>query len=166
MGSITNQKFSQASSAERKKTRQKQYRRTKTLMKKAFEVSRSCEADVFFGVRMKNSGHIYTFCADSTGIWSFISSQLVWTLLLLLYDLELTQIRNRITRSRIKECLKILQRHKRSLPDVAQTEVISITALRIKRIYRSEDWAMAWCTISEIDAEILSSTNEDAYIVT
>jgi SRF-type transcription factor (DNA-binding and dimerisation domain). len=82
-------KGSQVPSATRKKMRQKRSRRTNTLIKKAYELSCSCDADVFFGVRIKNSGHIYTFCADSTGIWSSISSQLVLYIVLFLQsDIE------------------------------------------------------------------------------
>lgn len=46
-------------------------------MRKAYEYSKLCEADVCLGIRIRDSGRVFTFLADSTGFWSSLNSQLV-----------------------------------------------------------------------------------------
>ncbi|KAJ6026408.1 uncharacterized protein N7446_004990 [Penicillium canescens] len=56
--------------------RQKQCRRKSTLMTKACEYSKMCDADVCLGIRLRETGQIYIFSADASGFWAFLSSQL------------------------------------------------------------------------------------------
>jgi hypothetical protein len=59
---------------QRRQQRQRRDQRQRTLLRKAYEMSKYCDADVFLGVRIRDTGRITTFCADGTGIWSpFIS---------------------------------------------------------------------------------------------
>ncbi|KAH8691895.1 hypothetical protein BGW36DRAFT_303564 [Talaromyces proteolyticus] len=59
---------------QRRQQRQRRDQRQSTLFRKAYEMSEYCNADVFLGVRIRDTGRITTFCADGAGIWSpFIS---------------------------------------------------------------------------------------------
>ena len=49
----------------------------KGLIKEAYEYSKMCDADVCLGIRVRDSGRVFTFLADSTGFWSSFNSQLV-----------------------------------------------------------------------------------------
>lgn len=61
----------------RKSKRQKKCRRKTTLMKKAFEYSKMCGADVCIGIRLRETGQVHILTADDSGFWAFIASQLV-----------------------------------------------------------------------------------------
>lgn len=61
----------------RKLIRQKQYRRKTSMMKKAFEYSKMCDADVCVGIRMRETGQVHILSADTSGFWAFLNSQLV-----------------------------------------------------------------------------------------
>jgi hypothetical protein len=63
--------------SKRKLIRQKQYRRKTNMMKKASEYSKMCDADVCVGIRMRETGQIYILSADTSGFWTFLTSQLV-----------------------------------------------------------------------------------------
>ena len=52
-------------------------RRKNSLMKKSYEYSKMCDADMFLGIRLRDSGRVFTFLADSMGFWSGLDSQLV-----------------------------------------------------------------------------------------
>jgi hypothetical protein len=67
----------QGSLTERKKERQMRDRRKKSLIKKVYEMSALCDADVFLGIRIRKNGRVSTFCANRTGIWSPFASHLV-----------------------------------------------------------------------------------------
>lgn len=56
---------------------QKQSRRKKNMMKKAWEYSVKCDADVCLGIRLRDNGQVHILSADSSGFWAFISQQLV-----------------------------------------------------------------------------------------
>ncbi|KAJ6004604.1 hypothetical protein N7540_012973 [Penicillium herquei] len=60
----------------RKSTRQKHYRRRKSMMKKALEYSRICSADVCLGIRMRETGRVHILSADSSGFWNFLAVHL------------------------------------------------------------------------------------------
>ncbi|KAF7594871.1 hypothetical protein BBP40_007905 [Aspergillus hancockii] len=60
----------------KKSIRQKTNRRRKGLMRKASQYSGMCGADVFVGIRLKESGRLYTLLAESSPFWSFLRSQL------------------------------------------------------------------------------------------
>jgi hypothetical protein len=62
---------------QKKHKRQQRNRRGGTLLKKAYELSIMADADVFLGIRFRDTGRIKTFCADTTGIWSSHLSHLV-----------------------------------------------------------------------------------------
>lgn len=64
-------------SSKRKTKRQKQYRRKTSLMKKAHEYSKMCDADVCVGIRLRETGQVYILSSDATGFWAFLNSQLV-----------------------------------------------------------------------------------------
>ena len=61
----------------KKAKRQKQCRRKSTLMTKACEYSKMCDADVCLGIRLRETGQVYILSADASGFWAFLSSQLV-----------------------------------------------------------------------------------------
>ncbi|KAF5856132.1 hypothetical protein ETB97_007836 [Aspergillus alliaceus] len=60
----------------KKSIRQKTDRRKRGLMKKASEYSRMCDADVFVGIRLRESGRLYTLLAETSEFWSSFVSQL------------------------------------------------------------------------------------------
>lgn len=66
-----------APSKGKKSLRQKRDRRKMTLENKLQEYSDLCGADVCLGIRIRESGQVFIFSADSSGIWSFLRSQLV-----------------------------------------------------------------------------------------
>jgi hypothetical protein len=57
--------------------RQKQCRRKTSLMKKACEYSKMCDADVCVGIRFRETGQVHILSADASGFWTFLTSQLV-----------------------------------------------------------------------------------------
>ncbi|KAJ6105684.1 hypothetical protein N7512_009201 [Penicillium capsulatum] len=63
-------------SSKRKMKRQKQYRRRTSLMKKAYEYSKMCDADVCVCMRLRETGQVYILSSDTTGFWAFVRSQL------------------------------------------------------------------------------------------
>ncbi|KAJ5462472.1 hypothetical protein N7530_010677 [Penicillium desertorum] len=56
--------------------RQKQGRRKSSLMRKAAEYSKMCDADVCVGIRLGETGQIFILLADASGFWAFLGSQL------------------------------------------------------------------------------------------
>ncbi|PYH67103.1 uncharacterized protein BO88DRAFT_445142 [Aspergillus vadensis CBS 113365] len=71
------QKSPKSPTSPKKMMRQKRDRRKKSLLRKAYEYSKLCDADVCLGIRIRESGQVTTFLSDSTGFWSDLSSQLV-----------------------------------------------------------------------------------------
>ncbi|KAJ5642573.1 hypothetical protein N7490_006573 [Penicillium lividum] len=63
-------------SSTRKLTRQKQCRRRTNMMKKAYEYSKMCNADVCMGIRMRETGQVHILSADTSGFWAFLTSHL------------------------------------------------------------------------------------------
>ena len=62
----------------KKQERQQKYRRSNTLVRKAYELSTMADVDVFLGIRDRTTGRIKTFCADDkTGFWSSRMEHLV-----------------------------------------------------------------------------------------
>jgi hypothetical protein len=55
---------------------QKQCRRKTSLMRKAREYSKMCDADVCVG-RIRETGQVHLLSADASGFWAFLTSQLV-----------------------------------------------------------------------------------------
>ncbi|BCR98158.1 uncharacterized protein AKAW2_31477S [Aspergillus luchuensis] len=70
------QKSPKSPTSPKKMMRQKRDRRKKSLLRKAYEYSKLCDADVCLGIRIRESGQVTTFLSDSTGFWSGLSSQL------------------------------------------------------------------------------------------
>ncbi|OJZ80013.1 hypothetical protein ASPFODRAFT_469175 [Aspergillus luchuensis CBS 106.47] len=70
------QKSPKSPTSPKKMMRQKRDRRKKSLLRKAYEYSKLCDADVCLGIRTRESGQVTTFLSDSTGFWSDLSSQL------------------------------------------------------------------------------------------
>ncbi|KAJ5161034.1 hypothetical protein N7492_006426 [Penicillium capsulatum] len=62
--------------SKRKLMRQKQYRRKTNLIKKAYEYSKMCDADVCVGIRLRETGQVHILSSDSSGFWAFLTSQL------------------------------------------------------------------------------------------
>ncbi|CAG7957479.1 unnamed protein product [Penicillium salamii] len=61
----------------KKSMHQKQGRRKSSLMKRASEYSKMCDADVCVGIRLRETGQVFILSADTSGFWAFLSSQLV-----------------------------------------------------------------------------------------
>lgn len=68
---------SNRSQSVKKSMRQKRGRRKSSLMKKASEYSKMCDADVCVGIRLRETGQVFILQADTSGFWAFLSSQLV-----------------------------------------------------------------------------------------
>lgn len=47
------------------------------MMKKAYEYSKLCNADVCVGIRMRETGQVHVLSADPSGFWGFLTTQLV-----------------------------------------------------------------------------------------
>ncbi|PKX93566.1 uncharacterized protein P174DRAFT_353692, partial [Aspergillus novofumigatus IBT 16806] len=60
----------------RKSAQQKGKRRKIGLMKKAYEYSELCNADICVGIRLREFSHIFTFLSDPTRFWSTLDSLL------------------------------------------------------------------------------------------
>ncbi|GLA33082.1 hypothetical protein AnigIFM63326_002164 [Aspergillus niger] len=73
---LSKQKSPKTSDSPKKMVRQKRVRRRKNLIRKAYEYSKLCDADVCLGIRIRESGQVTTFLSDSTGFWSGLPSQL------------------------------------------------------------------------------------------
>ncbi|KAK9578879.1 hypothetical protein V6Z98_005599 [Aspergillus fumigatus] len=67
---------SRATLSPRKSAQQKRNRRKMGLIKKAYEYSELCDADVCLGIRLRGSGHVFTFLSDPAGFWSKFDSLL------------------------------------------------------------------------------------------
>jgi hypothetical protein len=52
-----------------KAKRQQQDRRKESLVKKAYEYSLKCDADVYISIRIKKSERVFTFNSYLTGEW-------------------------------------------------------------------------------------------------
>ncbi|GKZ98359.1 hypothetical protein AnigIFM59636_002767 [Aspergillus niger] len=63
------QKSPKSPTSPKKMMRQKRDRRKKSLLRKAYEYSKLCDADVCLGIRIRESGQVTTFLSDSTGFW-------------------------------------------------------------------------------------------------
>ncbi|KAL2840809.1 hypothetical protein BJY01DRAFT_218182 [Aspergillus pseudoustus] len=70
------QKLQKSPRASKKLIRQRRNRRKTSLIKKSFEYSTMCDADVCLGIRIRESGRVYIFSADTTGFWAFVGAQL------------------------------------------------------------------------------------------
>lgn len=57
--------------------RQQRNRRGNIRLKKAYELSIMANAEVFLGIRFRDTGRVKTSCADTTGIWPSHLSHLV-----------------------------------------------------------------------------------------
>lgn len=69
--------LSKAYSVAKKSLRQKRDRRKMSLEKKSHEYSKLCGADVCLGIRLRESGKVFIFSADTSGFWSFLGPHLV-----------------------------------------------------------------------------------------
>ena len=69
---------SEITKTNRKNIRQRRDRRKRSLLRKSYEYGVLCVADVFIGIRDRESGQIFTFCTDQPNPWSHFESQLVW----------------------------------------------------------------------------------------
>ncbi|KAL4935257.1 hypothetical protein BDV06DRAFT_132469 [Aspergillus oleicola] len=74
--SMLHQKLPENLRASKKLIRQKRDRRKASLMKKSSEYSKLCGADVCLGIRIRESGRVHIFTADSLGFWAFVGAQL------------------------------------------------------------------------------------------
>ncbi|KAJ5091679.1 hypothetical protein NUU61_006549 [Penicillium alfredii] len=45
-------------------------------MKKAYEYSKICDADVCVGIRIRETGQVHILSVDASGFWAFLTSQL------------------------------------------------------------------------------------------
>jgi len=68
---------SKAYSVAKKSPPQKRDRRKISLEKKSHEYSQLCGADVCLGIRIRESGKVFIFSADTSGFWSFLAPHLV-----------------------------------------------------------------------------------------
>lgn len=90
---------------QKKQRRQQKYRRSNTLIQKAYELSTMADVDVFLGIRDRTTGRIKTFCSDDkTGFWSSRMEHLVDSSLSIKFCLycKLTFIENSLPYSRAK----------------------------------------------------------------
>jgi hypothetical protein len=55
---------------QRRRDLQKRSRRKKNLINKAVQMSILCDAEVYLGIRIKDTGRVTTFCSHPAGIWS------------------------------------------------------------------------------------------------
>ncbi|CRL22549.1 unnamed protein product [Penicillium camemberti] len=69
-------KVSTQSRSDKKSLRQKRDRRRLNLEKKLHQYSKLCGADVCLGIRIRDTGRVFTFSADRSGFWAFLSSKL------------------------------------------------------------------------------------------
>jgi hypothetical protein len=60
-----------------KAKQQQRDRRKRSLMKKAYEYSRECDADVYISIRIHKNGQVFTFNSDSTGEWPRSEAEMV-----------------------------------------------------------------------------------------
>ena len=60
-----------------KAKRQQQDRRKESLIKRAYEYSRECDADVYMSIRIHKNGQVFTFTSDSTGEWPRSEAEMV-----------------------------------------------------------------------------------------
>jgi hypothetical protein len=60
-----------------KAKRQQQDRRKDSLIKKAYEYSLECDADVYMSIRIKKNGRVFTFNSCLTGDWPLSEAQTV-----------------------------------------------------------------------------------------
>jgi hypothetical protein len=60
-----------------KAKRHQQDRRKESLIKKAYEYSLKCNADVYISIRIKRNGQIFTFNSDLTQEWPISEAQIV-----------------------------------------------------------------------------------------
>jgi hypothetical protein len=60
-----------------KAKRQQQDRRKDSLIKKAYEYSLECDADVYMSIRIKKNGRVFTFNSCLTGEWPLSEAQIV-----------------------------------------------------------------------------------------
>jgi hypothetical protein len=74
----SSQKVSKSLKLRKKMIRQKRDRRKNSLIKKSFEYSNMCGADVCLGIRIRETGQVHIFSADSSGFWAFVGVQLVY----------------------------------------------------------------------------------------
>lgn len=47
------------------------------LIKKAYEYSKLCDADVCLGIQLRGSSHVFTFLSNPAGFWSKFDSLLI-----------------------------------------------------------------------------------------
>jgi hypothetical protein len=74
---MTHPNLQESSRSNRKSIRQRRDRRRAGLMKKAFEYSKMCGADVYLGIRIRDTGRVCMFSADASGFWEFVGTHLV-----------------------------------------------------------------------------------------
>ncbi|KAJ6093087.1 hypothetical protein N7486_008376, partial [Penicillium sp. IBT 16267x] len=55
---------------------QNKSRRRTNLMKKAYEYSKMCDADVCVGIRLRETGQVHVLSLDDSEFWAFLNSQL------------------------------------------------------------------------------------------
>jgi hypothetical protein len=60
-----------------KAKRQQKDRRKESLVKKAYEYSLECDADVYMSIRIKKNGRVFTFNSCLTGEWPLSEAQIV-----------------------------------------------------------------------------------------
>jgi hypothetical protein len=59
--------------SQRRRDLQKRNRRTRTLILKAVDMSVLCDADIFLGIQVRETGRVTTFCSNPSGIWSSVN---------------------------------------------------------------------------------------------
>ena len=109
---------------ERRKALQRRSRRMKNLLLKAVDLSTLCDAEVFLGVRIRETGRVTTFCSDPEGLWSSATLNLVCFSRLLNLIFELTMNRKTITPS----------------PSIRRYKIFTMERIRTK--IRSQMWKM------------------------
>jgi hypothetical protein len=62
----------------RRRQRQQRDSRQQSLLLKAHEMSTLCGAEVFLGIRIKETGRVTTFCSNDAEIWKPFLSCLVF----------------------------------------------------------------------------------------
>ena len=58
--------------------RQQQDRRKDSLLKKAYEYSIGCDAQVYLGIRIKRNGQVFVFNSENTQEWLPLDGQMVY----------------------------------------------------------------------------------------
>lgn len=100
----------------KKQRRQCRDRRSQTLIRKVYEISRFSNANIFLSIRFRDTSWMRTFYADSSGIWSSCVSQLVLYLNLCICKANKTRIHFILLQIKKRPIISLIKALKRRKP--------------------------------------------------